>query len=86
MSNSLVKSSCQKAGVSWSDLGELSVHARTEPEIPSVAEKQQTGSTQNSQLRTLVISQTRNTGWGSPMQVSIFRWKITPDREFHPLL
>lgn len=86
MSNSLVKSSCQKAGESWNDLGETSVHARTEPEIQSVTEKQQTGSTQNSKLRTLVISQTRNTGYGTLMQVSIFRRKITPDREFHPLL
>ncbi|KAL9851365.1 LOW QUALITY PROTEIN: coiled-coil domain-containing protein 158 [Geothlypis trichas] len=31
----------------------------------------QTGSTQNSKLRTLVISQTRNTGCGRPMQTSL---------------
>lgn len=86
MNNSLVKSSCQKTDASWNDLGEMSVHTRTEPEIQSVTEKQQTGSTQNSKLRTLVISQTRSTGCGTPMQVSIFRRKIILDREFHPLL
>lgn len=86
MNNSVVKSSCQKADAIWNDLGELSVHTRTEPKIQSVTEKEQTGSTQNSKLRMLVLSQTRNTGCGMPMQVSIFRGKITSDWAFHPLL